>query len=121
MTDDELRKLDAEVHREVMDKHCELGYCGTRQDYVGYCEYGMHAIPRYSSSIAAAWQVVEKLCAAHLLAQVEERIAEPPWECFFHQRLTLELVGSSTAETAPLAICRAALAAVREQVSRTAR
>lgn len=72
-------------------------------------------LPHYSTSIEAAWQVVEKM--------------RPDWEVQIqnHEWRTAEPMDGwtvrigchiATAPTAPLAICRAALAAVESEVAR---
>lgn len=58
--------------------------------------------PHYSTNIAAAWEVVEKL--------------GPDWDLISMEQGWIASVGSSErarAETAPLAICLAALKAMR--------
>ena len=70
----------------------------------------LQVVPRYSTQIAAAWQVVEKF-----------KMTITPNNCHPHIKakwcVDVELKGShelwlAGAETAPLAICRAALRAV---------
>lgn len=56
----------------------------------------------YSSDIAAAWLVMEKAHGQDWLVQVDNDEGE--WHCYIGGR-------SAIAETAPLAICRAALRA----------
>lgn len=65
-------------------------------------EDGWAGIPRYSTDIAAAWEVVEKL--RHLDPILSTDRCE--WECGFGEGPTGH---SAYAPTAPLAICRAAL------------
>lgn len=70
-------------------------------------------VPRYSTDIAAAWQVVEQM---HLLgnALALERWLDMPSKNKWLALFTLENghdTGSHVAESAPLAICRAALVA----------
>ena len=77
MTDTELREIDAQVHREVMGAVWDETRCrvcgwpivptGLQGCWARSC--AMRPVPdrradeppRYSSSIAAAWQIVEKL------------------------------------------------------------
>lgn len=77
----------------------------TEQDAWGDC-------PAYSTDIAAAWQVVEKLSEQHgvtLYRFADEPIGETEiWHCRFIPMAAY----SVTASTAPLAICQAALRAV---------
>ena len=61
----------------------------------------------YSRDIAAAWEVVEKM---RNYCFTIGNLPSGYWNASFHG--TVDVVGSDTAETAPLAICRAALKAV---------
>ena len=86
-------------------------------DQVDFCEPGgpWGAVPHYSTSIEAAWQVVEKLRTIRQHVQVH---ANNGWGCSAWNVRKVDAVGlvAGTAETAPLAICRAALKATwREQ------
>lgn len=67
-------------------------------------------VPHYSTDIAAAWEVVERLRADHgdysvIVCWAHET---QQWVCSDFDSMTWEGAG----ETAPLAICRAALKAV---------
>ena len=70
-------------------------------------------IPRYSTDIAAAWEVVEKLVAlGFVTVHLSQGIKEPGWYAsFFGDPATDGKGGYARADTAPLAICRAALKA----------
>lgn len=61
--------------------------------------------PGFSTDIAAAWNVVERLKARYRFELVH-RGGDRPWVAVFG-------TWRATADTAPLAICRAALATVR--------
>jgi len=62
-------------------------------------------LPSYSTDISAAWRVVEKMSDGETPNDVELRTSVRGWRCDFFK-------GYANAETAPLAICRAALLAV---------
>jgi len=100
------RELDALVVTEIM------GYEGC------VLAHGDSTFPPYSTDIAAAWLVVEKLSALKLRAQIEDSDGKS-WTCTFHKWIGAPFcwddVGSSIADTAPLAICRAALRAMLSQ------
>lgn len=96
------RELDALVAEKVMGWNCELRECHTRK--VLHSEYG--GPPHYSTDIADAWLVVEKIdqqvtvtkCADGWLVTIDDY--------FCHGGVEI------MAGTAPLAICLAALKAV---------
>lgn len=77
--------------------------------HVLYHFTGESCIPRYSTSIEAAWMVVEKMFKDGFGFNMfrDQNDAAPEWECEFWNRAV-----SATAPTAPLAICLAALKAV---------
>jgi hypothetical protein len=132
MTAEELRKLDAEVHRavfgvesrplryalqfpepelrgkEILDRPYAVSGAEKLPDRGRY-------VPRYSEDIAAAWLVVEKLMprVGHVYPAFDVVVPRK----FMHWTAVLEdghgwNRRGFTAETAPLAICRAALACV---------
>lgn len=122
MTPDELRNLDAEVHTKVMHFRCRW-WDGAIPGYVNYDGMDWRddngaAIPRYSSTIEDAWKVVEEIdlfgdkdCS--LTRVVEDNywlvsrlvlIGDDEWDW----RQLVE------GETAPLAICKAALYVISE-------
>ncbi|HVL12608.1 MAG TPA: hypothetical protein VM529_08590 [Gemmata sp.] len=127
MSEHELREVDYRIAREVFDWSAE------EVDAVRWCEAGSvvdcanttRELPRYSTDIAAAWLVVEKLrqvVAGFELLEWPE--LDEPYCASFGHRLGRAVVeeaglpsGVGTAEeegkTAPIAICRAALAYVR--------
>jgi hypothetical protein len=77
--------------------------------YPQQCEPDEHGyLPQYSSDIAAAWEVVEKMKAFSLGQRVDGS-----WQCWWWQGVHMGAHG----ETAPLAICRAALKALSAQHS----
>jgi hypothetical protein len=75
--------------------------------------------PSYSTSIVAAWEVLEKMHDDKgAIAEVIMEYDGTYW-CWIGKDVpdgagTKEFVGSANADTAPLAICRAALLAVME-------
>lgn len=101
------RELDALVAEKVMGWAPRDAGAGDRLIYVGawaHCE----SLPHYSTDIAAAWQVVEKLAAdglyvhvGYCLGRTEASVNSP-----------LDIIDNAYAPTAPLAICLAALKAL---------
>jgi hypothetical protein len=121
MTDAELRELDSRVHREVMGVAWDESRCrvcgwpvvpeGGSGCWASNCSLRpspiirADAVPEYSSDIAQAWKVVERF---RPYVKVDARgVGGEPWVCSIW-------VGGPEIEgrgdTAPLAICRAALA-----------
>lgn len=86
------RELDALVAEHVMHQPI---------DKFALAQGVLYNIPPYSTSIAAAWEVVEKLAVVGSAVLKKEN----GWICV----LGLE---TADANTAPLAICRAALKVV---------
>lgn len=85
----------------VISDHCAI--CG-RKDGTSEC------LPHYSTDIAAAWEVVEKLRLSVL--QFEDGwFADPRLESY-REHFWGALGADDFSATAPLAICRAALEAV---------
>jgi len=111
MTHDEIdkmeagRKLDALVAEKVMGLSgpfdvCDCGWPGNH--------IGKTLIPPYSTSISAAWEVVEKLKADGTTIDIQSRT--PGWTVIVD-----ELYDSGVevrAPTAPVAICFAAIKAI---------
>lgn len=108
------RELDALVAEKVMGLHVEwrnglpmwVGKVLPGSPYV--LEDGLygHTIESYSTEIAAAWKVGEKARAIRL--ENREPDSLKGWRCSYNGFL-------GTGETAPLAICRAALEAIEER------
>lgn len=67
-------------------------------------------VSAYSTDIAAAWLVVEKLAAQGLRLSLDAFGGDPWWAEFADEKW--ERGAQATAPTAPEAICRAALAAM---------
>jgi hypothetical protein len=68
-------------------------------------------IPTYSRTIADAWRLVEWMAARGWKVDVQNRYA-PTWACHVHFPAPNYAHVFEHEESAPLAICRAALAAV---------
>ena len=122
------RELDAMVGAKVfeIDKWCPDGE--GEFDLICTCECGpprtWHArqpLPHFSTDIAAAWEVVERLYDEHWIVGIGS-LAENPrgWRCELcnmwpddFERAPTDI--EANGDTAPLAICRAALLAVMER------
>ena len=113
MTPAEHRELDAEVAAKVMGLTVkEALVAGTRQDrrwwtWNGEPSARMELLPAYSTDIAAAWLVVEKLRADGYSFKIYVDFVL--WMVRFGAKADV-LMWYGDAETAPLAIVRAALA-----------
>ena len=99
--------MDDPVDRQIVDQHgFEIILCRSRL-----------VLPRFSTDIAAAWTVIERLCPDHDGEFHLERNVDghqgTGWEAHFgyHTGNSCRNVYAN-ADTAPLAICRAALRAV---------
>ena len=109
------RDLDAEVAVKVMGwmlVHKPIGD-GPRTDAaISPTTQCMMSIPHYSTDIEAAWAVVEKLLADEYLVNVKAYHADhfPMWEVCILDHHGMEQ--KTQADTAPLAICLAALKAI---------
>jgi len=67
-------------------------------------------VPQYSTDVSAAWEVVEKLRQSGYQGGINWAISELGYECAFVEALhSPDERQTSRAETAPLAICLAAL------------
>jgi hypothetical protein len=81
---------------------------------VGYHVMDLHAPPEiypdYSTDIAAAWEVVNK-SSSFMVTMQDEDLGYTKWYCEY---ATETGYFEAEADTAPLAICRAALLAVME-------
>lgn len=125
MIDTELREIDAQVHREVMgvsEEDIELAKLCHDGSISACCEMnerGIEPIPYYSTDIAAAWQVVEKLVADGRVFIVKGdglRTGDfaKKWTTLCGNQMRTD------ATSAPLAICLAALKAVRGDMGQSA-
>lgn len=101
------RELDALVAEKVMKLH-----------YIVGCSYifngkllGKETVPHYSTNIYAAWQIVEELYPENdndLIFKVCRNVTDKGWDWACH----FKVGGTVFGETAPHAICLAALEAV---------
>lgn len=116
MTFQEEWELNEQIHTEVMGHHMTqvpaIGMDG-KPTTIRMTD-DLQGIPRYCANIEAAWLVVEKLRERFTNVALH---AANGWglTCWDVTRDGDEVntVDPTNAETAPLAICRAALAAVR--------
>lgn len=119
MSGEELRALDAEVHRRVMGLECrhngeDWTYTSPLMRYRDGSPV-VCPVPNYSADIGDAWQVVEHLSQlGHRLILEDWRgnVRAGGWAALFDLADGHD-TGQQTGETAALAICRAALKAVR--------
>ena len=111
------------AHRDVAGWYHE-GPEGDRTLNCGQC-HGRPSVPGYSTDIAAAWQVVEKLTgfdtnrdkpwwSVCVFNAQPGQIMAVVYQCQPGNRIddARDVIAGAIASTAPLAICRAALAAV---------
>ena len=96
-------ELDAAVEDEVMALDLATGA-------VCFKELDVNEIPHYSTDIAAAWEVVEKLGEMDLSFAPDDR--EGTWDCSFGWDGSENNPTCVYAPTASEAICRSALLAV---------
>lgn len=101
------RKLDGIIEEEV------IGYQGEEVTLNGVTVKRWRPWPHYSTDIAAAWLVVEAMEARGSALELVDRIhlsgTGERWWCCFKGKMWGQ---PEKADTAPLAICRAALAAL---------
>jgi len=105
MTEQELRDLDARIHREVFAKQSQfdMGELWAVPDGADCYGDESEPVPRYTTSVEAAWLVVEKLRGYRF--ELRRRHDGGFW-AYLGEGMSAE------AGTAPLAICTAALKAV---------
>lgn len=107
VSEQEARELDTAVARamglEVVPD--DLNWRGVQIGCAGI--YGRD-LPCYSTSIAAAWEIVARFDAIEVIRDAD---APRPWKC---RIWTGKAWVKRLAETAPEAICRAAILAVKE-------
>jgi len=117
------RELDTLVAEKVMGslRPTEPGlFCGEPSDdgkwwwesYQGDTDISKWAPPEYSTSISAAWEVVEKLLHIGLDFTIDSGRDRTTGEVFHSCRI--DDINLTYADTAPHAICLAALKAVGE-------
>ena len=110
------RELDALIAERVMG--WELDDLPEGVVWEGNSETGggvtaRTAVPRYSTDIAAAWEVVEKIRGAGFTFSLWDNANQyaAPWDCRFTHRDDVGQKGIAIEGTAPHAICLAALRA----------
>lgn len=103
------RDLDAVVERSVFKnevvKYSQIG----RPDFYYKSGDALVLVPQYSTHIAAAWRIVDKIKGAHEKTIFHLDFFSNQWTCGFeklnHDYMEIE----AEAPTAPLAICLVAL------------
>lgn len=114
------KKMNILIAEKVMDKKpCEHWHMLRLEPWEfihGVCGhetcYPINYPPHYSSNINAAWGVVEKIKDIHITFDMFYRKNEQKWWVTTHASDNAKDYG--IADTAPLAICRAALLAVMD-------
>jgi hypothetical protein len=124
MTKDEILNMPAGREMDALIAEKLMGYVNGRKCY-RYADnsgdWWTTHIPHYSTDIEAAWEVLEKMradCSGggepdYIMLNCYKEL-EPHWYCakiWAHHDGDIPEV-EATAETAPLAICRAALLAI---------
>ena len=110
------RELDEAVAREVMGLTLVEGaegwyHCDPKRYPPGSLGDDHSRVPDYSTSIAAAFEVVEKMREKGLHFALDNRHQDGWWAEF--ASIGYARGGQATADSAPLAIVKAALEAVR--------
>lgn len=118
------RELDALIAEKVMGWKVVPGQYkhivppNAQLERSTFCEYVTSSLsvpamklPTYSTDIRAAWEIVEKLCPQEDEFQLK-RFNKKEWDCNFSYFMET----SCQADTAPHAICLAALKAVGYEV-----
>ncbi len=101
------REIDRLIAEQVMG-WTNLSVAGNR--FGTTPEGKVHRIvPPYSTDMSAAWVVVEKLRLLGYRGGIDWARADSEYECYFEASPILSERQSSRAETAPMAICLAAL------------
>lgn len=109
---DELRELDRMVAEKVMGwQLAEAWTPGSQEPWWRKADGWMVPLPPFTTDIAAAWQVVERMRELGWYYGVSGSISIGEI-AMFRVLGDAALVRSGTASTAPEAICRAALAAL---------
>lgn len=129
MTEDEIRNLPAGREMDALVAQQLFGWMFIASNFVHNLEYGTmippngwkrdnfipDECPHYSTDIAAAWEVVEKMRGMALAMTMGK--GDDAYQCrIFDGRIAPEAYRVLvSAETAPLAICRAALLAMESK------
>jgi len=77
-----------------------------------------YEVPRYSTFISCAWLVVEEMRERGFMIDLDDighegNKSKAQWNCVFFTRETMRDVGPVNCDTAPEAICRAGLEAIK--------
>ena len=107
MTRDEILNMPAGQDMDLLVAEEVL-----KLDSIGWNERFFHNRANFSTDIRAAWEVVERMGNVDELHDVDIRTSIRGWYCNIFNSFDSFEAG---AETAPLAICRAALLAVEAE------
>lgn len=104
------RELDALVAEKVMDDPVDRQIVD-QHGFEIILRRSRLVLPRYSTDISAAWKIVEHLRSRNMFVELSEMGINKDWSCSFdgEDGKTVHAEG----DTAPMAICMAALLAVR--------
>jgi hypothetical protein len=99
--------LDLYEVDELFDRAPDLAttMVGIREDGTPLWFRGARSLPRYSTEMEAAWQIVEYMARNHVRCELRTYLVNEGYSAEFSGRPWTALY----AETMPLAICRAAL------------
>ncbi len=127
MTDEEIDQMEAGPEMDALVAEFMIGWrrAPSEDDPAGWCWVTEHGrtrgsatalMPTYSTNIAAAWQVVEKLKERFSSVLVETNPRQYYVDIVTDKGTPsyYRTVADAEADTAPLAICRAALKAVNQ-------
>lgn len=128
----ELRELDAQVAKVIGWKNVTVNRIdsnwitvyGGKPDWMTWPDFwqlqeanrDQRHVPHYSSDIAAAFQVRQRMRELGFTFRLSDADNGHSACSFFHDDVDRELAGAAVAETDALAICLAALEAVKEKV-----
>ena len=103
----DLRKIDALIAKHVFNRTCEFASQLEGEEQLLYTPRRLKGVPRYSSDISAAWELTE-------LGEYGFKIStnfngEALVSCHRYVGKGAFQVAEATANTAPLAMCLAAL------------
>lgn len=119
------REIDALIIQNIFPEkliHPDGHVCKIEGDWIKHYRTsdgswtGSHGIPHYSTSIADAWLVVEKMREKHLIHIISDGahpLQKNTWGCIIErERDEFPRLAESESATAPTAICLAALKAL---------
>jgi hypothetical protein len=96
------------AHRNRRKAVCSQGPTEVCEDCGEDAWWGEKSVPWYSANMTNAWRVVEHMRTQGWLFTLADSSEPGQWYARFHR---LNRLNAAVRETAPLAICRAALAA----------